>query len=195
MADPSTAEGARDIASYVQCFDNALDADFCRKMIESFNHLSRYHTRSGRGMMTQLEDSAWTELNVTKVADASFEEYFREQVFRHLAIYNERAGLTLPIPSRNRLENLRIKRYMATTGDQFQPHFDALDYCSNRYMVFLWYLNDVLEGGETEFCDLGLRVEARQGRLLMFPPYWMFQHAGLPPRSNDKYMISTYLLF
>ena len=29
----------------------------------------------------------------------------------------------------------------------------------------------------------------------MFPPYWMYQHAGLPPRSNDKYIISTYLLF
>jgi len=195
MADRSIAKRTRDIASYVQCFDNALDADFCRKMIESFNHLSRHHTRSGRGVMAQLEDSAWTELNVTKVADASFEQYFREQVFRYLAIYNERAGLTLPIPSRNRLENLRIKRYVATAGDQFQPHFDALDYCSNRYMVFLWYLNDVPEGGETEFCDLGLRIQARQGRLLMFPPYWMFQHAGLPPRSNDKYMISTYLLF
>lgn len=195
MATPQIAKGARDIASYVQCFDNALDAGFCQKMIESFNRLSGYHARSGRGVMAQLEDSAWTELNVTKVADASFEQYFREQVYRYLAIYNERAGLTLPVPSRNRLENLRIKRYLATAGDQFQPHFDALDYCSNRYMVFLWYLNDVLEGGETEFCDLGIRIEARQGRLLMFPPYWMFQHAGLPPRSNDKYMISTYLLF
>ena len=37
--------------------------------------------------------------------------------------------------------------------------------------------------------------EARAGRLLMFPPYWMYQHAGLPPRSSDKYIISTYLLF
>jgi len=120
---------------------------------------------------------------------------FPEQAIRHLAVYNERVALTLPIPPRSRLENLRIKRYSVDAGDRFQPHFDALDYCSNRYMVFLWYLNDVSEGGETEFCDLGLRVKAQQGRLLMFPPYWMFQHAGLPPRSNDKYMISTYLLF
>jgi len=185
----------RDLARYVQCFDNALDSDFCQQMIESFDRLSRFHTRSGRGVMTQLEASGWTELNVTRVADASFEGFFREQAVRHLALYNERVSLTLPVPLRNRLENLRIKRYSVDAGDQFQPHFDALDYCSNRYMVFLWYLNDVDEGGETEFCDLGLRIEARQGRLLMFPPYWMFQHAGLPPRSNDKFMISTYLLF
>ena len=78
---------------------------------------------------------------------------------------------------------------------KFEPHYDALDAKSNRYLVFLWYLNDVAEGGETEFCNFGLRVQARAGRLLMFPPYWMFQHAGLAPCSNDKYIVSTYLLF
>lgn len=189
------ATAARDMARYVQCFDNALEPELCGRMMDSFNRLSRFHARSGRGVMPQLEESGWTELNVTKVADASFEAFFHEQAMHYLAVYNARVALTLQIPVRNRLENLRIKRYSVTAGDCFQPHFDALDYCSNRYMVFLWYLNDVDEGGETEFCDLGLRIEARQGRLLMFPPYWMFQHAGLPPRSNDKYMISTYLLF
>lgn len=29
----------------------------------------------------------------------------------------------------------------------------------------------------------------------MFPPYWMYQHEGLPPISGDKYILSTYLLF
>ncbi|HET9835087.1 MAG TPA: 2OG-Fe(II) oxygenase [Rhodanobacteraceae bacterium] len=186
---------ARDLTRYVQWFDGALGPEFCRRTIESFDQLAQFQMRNSRGAINALQSSAWTELNVSKVADASFENAFREQVFGYLERYNEKVGLTLPIPPRSRLENLRIKRYLATEGDQFQPHFDALDYCCNRYMVFLWYLNDVAEGGETEFCDLGLRVEARAGRLLMFPPYWMYQHAGLPPRSNDKYIISTYLLF
>lgn len=192
---PLDPAATRDLARYVQWFDGALEPAFCHQMIESFNQLLRFHLRNDRGAMNALHSSAWTELNVSKVADASFEILFREQVFKYLGLYNQRAALTLPIPPRNRLENLRIKRYLVTEGDQFQPHFDALDYSCNRYMVFLWYLNDVAEGGETEFCDLGLRVAARVGRLLMFPPYWMYQHAGLPPHSNDKYIISTYLLF
>jgi hypothetical protein len=185
----------RDLARYVQWFDDALDSNFCKQMVESFDQLAQFQTRGGRDTGNALQSSAWTELNVSRVADSSFESVFKEQVFRYLELYNKRAPLTLPVPPRNRLENLRIKRYVAEVGDQFQPHFDSLDYTSNRYMVFLWYLNDVVDGGETEFCDLGLRVSARQGRLLMFPPYWMYQHAGLPPRSNDKYIISTYLLF
>ena len=185
----------RDLARYVQWFDHALDAAFCRRLIESFDELEHFQMRNDRGAINALPSSAWTELNVSKVADASFEALFRQQTLQYLDRYNERARLTLPVPPRNRLENLRIKRYLADQDDQFQPHFDALDYTCNRYMVFLWYLNDVAEGGETEFCDLDLRVDARAGRLLMFPPYWMYQHAGLPPRSGDKYIISTYLLF
>ena len=64
-----------------------------------------------------------------------------------------------------------------------------------RYLVFLWYLNDVADGGETVFVDIDMKVAPRAGRLLVFPPYWMYQHAGLPPVSNDKYIISTYLMF
>jgi len=185
----------RDLARYVQSFDDALDPAFCAQMIESFEKLARFHGRNGRGFITSLTDSSWTELNVSKLADAGMQDFFRAQVFRFLERYNASLGLTLPIPERERLENLRIKRYFVESHDQFQPHFDALDYTSNRYLVFLWYLNDVAEGGETDFPDLGLRIGARAGRLLVFPPYWMFQHAGLPPKSNDKYIISTYLLF
>ncbi|HTA65037.1 MAG TPA: 2OG-Fe(II) oxygenase [Xanthomonadaceae bacterium] len=195
MPSASDALPVRDLARYVQCFDHALDPAFCAQMIESFEKLSRLHDRNGRGVITSLTDSSWTELNVSKLADAGMLDLFRGQVFRFLEQYNALLGLTLPIPARERLENLRIKRYFVESHDQFQPHFDALDYTSNRYLVFLWYLNDVAEGGETDFPDLGLRVGARAGRLLVFPPYWMFQHAGLPPKSNDKYIISTYLLF
>ena len=42
---------------------------------------------------------------------------------------------------------------------------------------------------------LDIEITARAGRLLMFPPYWMYQHEGLPPQSGDKYILSTYLLF
>lgn len=190
----TTVASNPELGKFIRTYDAALEGDFCERMIQSFEKLTHLQARNGRDVMPQLPESAWTELNISKV-DASLEAYFRKQAMHYLDKYNEEIALTLPIPLRSRFEDLRIKRYTVVDGDQFQPHFDAKDYSSNRYLVFLWYLNDVAQGGETEFCDLGLRVQARAGRLLVFPPYWMFQHAGLPPRSNDKYMISTYLLF
>jgi hypothetical protein len=62
---------------------------------------------------------------------------------------------------------------------------------SRRFISFFWYLNDVAEGGETEFVDLTIKPEA--GKLVIFPPLWMFPHKGNPPISNEKYLLSTYL--
>ena len=101
----------------------------------------------------------------------------------------------MPVPDSPLLAPLVLKRYAAERNERFQLHFDSVNEVCDRYLVFLWYLNDVQEGGATRFTDLGIDVTPRAGRLLMFPPYWMFQHVGAPPVSNDKYILSTYLLF
>lgn len=179
----------------IQVFDGAMTPEFCAQMIDSFDRMKHLQVPNGRGYKRGLDGSAWTELNITPLADPSFKGFFHAQIDEYLARYNQNLGLTIPVPSRPRIEDIRIKRYRPGTDEKFELHYDAMDDKCNRYLVFLWYLNDVSEGGETEFCNLGLKVQARTGRLLMFPPYWMFQHAGLPPRSNDKYIVSTYLLF
>jgi len=179
----------------VQVFDGAMTPAFCAQMIDSFNSLQQMHVPNGRGLVAGLEGSAWTELNITPLADTAFKGFFMAQIDEYLARYNAALPMQLAVPPRPYIEDIRIKRYRAGSDEKFEPHYDAANKMCNRYLVFLWYLNDVAEGGETEFPDLGLRVRARAGRLLMFPPYWMFQHAGLAPRSNDKYIVSTYLLF
>ncbi|MHB8679124.1 MAG: 2OG-Fe(II) oxygenase [Rudaea sp.] len=185
----------QDLRSYVQWFDHALAPEFCTRMIEAFQQMPQFQTPNGRGFRKGWENSGWTELDITPHADAAFKGYFYDQIAKYLKLYNDSLGLTLAVPESPQLEELRIKRYRANSDEGFQPHFDAADEKCKRFMVFLWYLNDVREGGQTEFCDLGLTVDARAGRLLMFPPFWMFQHAGLTPLSNDKYIVSTYMLF
>ena len=193
MQDQTSA--IHDLRSYVQWFDDALPREFCAQLIDSFHRMSPFHGAGGIHVRSSLGDSAWTELNVTPHADSAFRGFFYAQIDKYFARYYERLPLSVPVPVRPTIEDLRIKCYLAGKAEKFQPHYDSADEKSARYMVFLWYLNDVAEGGETLFCDLGVKVQARAGRLLMFPPYWMFQHAGLAPISNDKYIISTYLLF
>ena len=56
------------------------------------------------------------------------------------------------------------------------------------------YLNDVEEGGETEFLSNGeFTVKPKCGRMVVFPPSFMFPHRGRKPISNSKYILSTYL--
>ena len=192
---PTDVAAADRLPQFVRCYDRAMSPQMCERLIAGFDAMPQMQSPNGRGQRAGLEDSAWTELNITPFADQALQGYFYDQIDRHLALYNEAIGLTIPVPSRPKLEDLRIKRYRIGQDEKFQPHFDSIDQVANRFMVFLWYLNTVEKGGETVFCDLGIRVAPVAGRLLVFPPYWMFQHAGLPPVSNDKYIVSTYLLF
>lgn len=186
---------AIDLQHYVRVYDGNLEPAFCRRMIDSFNSLSRFHQVNGRGVRPGLEESAWTELNVTRMSDTAFLGFFRRQVDQALEAYNKDIGLTIAVPNSPRTADLIIKRYRAGPVERFQVHFDSVNEVANRYLVLLWYLNDVAEGGETRFPQLDIVVAPRAGRLLMFPPYWMYQHAGLPSASGDKYILSTYLLF
>ena len=184
-----------DLRRYIRTYDNDLDPRLCQQMIASFAGLQRFQMRNGRGVRSGLEQSAWTELNVTRLSDAGFLGMFRRLIDRALERYNQDVELAIPIPNSPATSDLTLKRYRPGEQERFQLHFDAIHHVANRYLVLLWYLNDVAQGGETRFPQLDVTIEARAGRLLMFPPYWMYQHEGLPPISGDKYIVSTYLLF
>nr|WP_298126747.1 2OG-Fe(II) oxygenase [uncultured Pseudoxanthomonas sp.] len=183
------------LADYIRTYDDALPAAFCQQLIDGFESSTQFQAPNGRGYRPALDDSRWTELNLTRLADPAFIGFFMTHIEEALARYNADLSLTLPVPLRPRIDRLTMKKYRANAGEGFQPHFDSVDEVAGRYMVFLWYLNDVQEGGSTRFMDLEVAVQPRAGRLLVFPPYWMFQHVGNAPVSNDKYILSTYLLF
>ncbi len=93
--------------------------------------------------------------------------------------YNRDVGLTIPVPNSPKRSDLILKRYRPNRDERFQLHFDAVNHLANRYLVLLWYLNDVAEGGETRFPQLGITVPARvRAGCWSFPPYWMYQHEG-----------------
>lgn len=183
------------LSRFVQTFDDALPPSLCAGMVEGFEAMSRLHVANGRQRREWLADSAWTELDIRPLSDAPFRQILLGNLHTHLDRYNAALGLTLPVPGSANTSEWILKRYRANADEGFQPHFDSIGPVANRYLVFLWYLNDVAEGGETAFVDLDLAVRPKAGRLLVFPPYWMFQHEGRPPISNDKYILSTYLLF
>jgi prolyl 4-hydroxylase len=186
---------AGDLAHYIRVYDDSLDPALCQQMIRSFAGLARFQQRAGRGLRAGLEESAWTELNVSQLSDAHFVHAFRLRIDAALERYNRDVCLGIALPNSGATADLVMKRYRSGSDERFQLHFDSIHHLANRYLAMIWYLNDVAEGGETHFPQFGVSVAPRVGRLLIFPPYWMYQHEGLPPQSGEKYILSTYLLF
>jgi hypothetical protein len=64
----------------------------------------------------------------------------------------------------------------------------------NRMLTWMIYLNDVPDGG-TEFKFQNKIVEARQGKLIIWPPYWTHYHRGITSQTNVKYIITGWISF
>jgi hypothetical protein len=67
--------------------------------------------------------------------------------------------------------------------------------CMNRIFVVQLYLNDVDEGGETEFLSQHKRFESKQGRVVLFPGTYTHQHRGNPPLSGAKYVMNMWATY
>ncbi len=63
---------------------------------------------------------------------------------------------------------------------------------ATRMLVGMVYLNDVEEGGETEFYHQKLKIKPEQGTLVVWPSYFTHIHRGNKPISNAKYIINTW---
>jgi hypothetical protein len=81
------------------------------------------------------------------------------------------------------------------------PNYDAeIAQRGQRIVTFLVYLNDDYEGGETDFPSLGLRYHGAKGHGLFFTnalpngePDLRMVHAGLPPKDNEKWLMSQFI--
>ena len=61
-----------------------------------------------------------------------------------------------------------------------------------RQLVAQFYLNDVEDGGETEFYHQKKKVKPKKGRLVIWPVGFTHTHKGNNPISNDKYVLSCW---
>lgn len=101
---------------------------------------------------------------------------------------------TFALPKHLTMKNgFLLQKYEKNSGI-YTYHDDFAISESREYRVatFIFYLNNVENGGETEFMD-SFKVKPEQGKLVLFPSVWCYYHRGKMPISNDKYIITGWL--
>jgi hypothetical protein len=90
-------------------------------------------------------------------------------------------------------ECFQVQKYEKQKGkyiyhNDFKAEFKKEEY---RVITYIWYLNDVEEGGETEFFG-NYKIKPQAGKLVLFPASWCYPHCGCMPISSDKYIITGW---
>ena len=92
--------------------------------------------------------------------------------------------------------DLKIQKTLPTEG----YHVWHVEYgkgydIEKRAFVFSIYLNDVEEGGETEFLHFSKRCKPKAGRIVIWPAAFPYLHRGNPPLSGEKYILTSWMVF
>ena len=175
---------------YIKTYPKIFSNEECEGLIEYFEEAKAHHVETKMAAHRQF----W-ELNLM---DHSGQSNMNLELYNRFSSIMDRYKIDTKLhpkqwPEKHSWEALRLKKYEANVG-HFLDHVDVGSYESaRRFLVFFVYLNDVKEGGETEFVGLDLQVAPECGKVLLFPATWEYIHRGNVLVDEDKYILGSYL--
>jgi hypothetical protein len=175
-----------------------LTEELCRTAIENYERDPRRHP--GYTVGSRGEKKSYDEVKVSTDLGIDNEGVWtaiHEQL--HQAVSRVVLSIAAQFPSLQvwplRTTGYKIQHYKKNEG-HFKWHFDALGPGAwERQLALVIFLNSVAEGGETSFHRQNLRIRPVAGDALLFPTFWTHMHCGEIPRSEDKYIVSSFVCF
>jgi len=153
------------------------------------HHLSAYAERYRMLLMGSLSPTLEHPLTgvPTVLSMANFDELGRPNIDELLRVLY-RPG------------TINLQKYLRGSGGYHHWHSEIYPQnasCESLHRVLLWmvYLNDVADGGETEFLYQGRKIAPKQGRLVIAPAGFTHTHRGNVAVSGDKYIATSWILY
>jgi|TARA_Y100000389_G_scaffold154165_1_gene154632 prolyl 4-hydroxylase len=186
-------------SSQIYEFPNMLSDSECDKIIE----LSRDKVERS----TVIGNSKRNDISSVRTSENTFLSNSIDPLMKSI---DDRIKNIIGINPEN-YEDLQVVHYKP--GTFYKAHWDACDpnkdpRCSEdykkggfRFATFLLYLNDDMEGGETDFPLIGKKIKPEKGKGVLFfnleddlsKRRELSKHAGLPPTKGEKWMCNKWI--
>ncbi len=184
-------------------FDGFFPHELCDKYIKYFNDremagFTQDRWTSQKMKPLVMQDSQvfmpngdfLTDIDV-KIISEPFLKTFWEEIYK---TYVQKFSV-LESYAPHKIFHLKLQKTLPTQGYHIWHSEDSNRESTSRILVFILYLNDVEEGGETEFLYVKRRVSAKKGRFVLWPAGFTHTHRGNPPLSGEKYIMTGWVEF
>jgi len=201
--------------NFIGIYDDVVDAQSCANMIEHFEMINQNHMTVNRqlreeGVSKLSKDTNYYELtqtpdmlpstsnNISKEIIAKNDKWifnkFKDAFWQCYNEYIKQYDLTST--QLHTLDGyIKLQKTLPSEGyHQWHWEQDCVAH-AHRLLLVMLYLNDVEEGGETEFLYQSTRVKPKQGRMLICPASFTHTHRGNPPLSGEKYVLNTWTVY
>jgi len=187
--------------NFIGVYDNYITKEECNKAIKLFEDQDKFNNTINRidfekAPVTQKQDQQYfaRRSNIDIWWEALKPMMFNfDMAFKH---YMQNTGAedaygNIPF----HFTTLKIQKTLPTEGYHVWhiEHGKGFDNEPSAF-VFSIYLNDVEDGGETEFLHFSKRVKPKTGRIVIWPAGFPYAHRGNPPLSGEKYILTSWML-
>jgi hypothetical protein len=195
------SEKTVNINNFIGVYDNYIPKVECNKVIKLYEDQNKFHKTFNRRFYEKASmlhkkdkqyfangsniDVWWEDLKpIIFNFDLALKHYFE-----HTGVHDLYDNTPFHFTT------LKIQKTLPTEGYHSWHIEHAKGFDSEpRALVFSIYLNDVEEGGETEFLHFSKRVKPKTGRIVIWPAGFPYLHRGNPPLSGEKYILTSWMM-
>jgi len=184
---------------FIGIYENAFSKDYCDFIIKEFDNNRKEEKHRLIGKDNYFQDSS---MNVLKhIKDSKLQkqasDHFYKKLNTILGLYvNKYRQISCELNGNYEIADFKVQRTEPSQGYHiWHSEYDPGPMHNARWGVWTLYLNDIEEGGETEFLYQNYRVKPKTGTVCIFPSYYTHTHRGNPPLKDTKYIITGWLLY
>jgi len=188
------------IDNFIGVYDNYITEDECNKAIQIYENQNKFNNTINRigfekASILQKQDQQFFagENNLDVWWETLKPMMFNFDIALKHYVENTGAANAYGVPFN--FTSLKIQKTLPTEGYHVWhiEHGKGFDN-EARAFVFSIYLNDVEDGGETEFLHFSKRVKPKTGRIVIWPAAFPYVHRGNPPLSGEKYILTSWMM-
>lgn len=183
---------------FIGVYDNFLTKEECEGFIQLFEYTKRLNLTYTRkqnekspGYMKSDETLFLIEhlsLSANNPKFITMMDKFWKKYGEYISEYD-----ILELGKSHDIEGIRIQKTLPSQGYHVWHHERMSEHSLKRSIAWMIYLNDVEEGGETEFLYYSKRMKPKQGTILFWPAGFTHTHRGNPPLTDVKYTITSWI--
>lgn len=182
----------------IEEYSNAFSEEFCKNVIDIFERMhSERLTVAQRSMNRNSDDRVmydWSPHNQMHYYHHDVVKEFYQTLYTNYLRYIEKYQILSEMAPHSP-KGMCVQRTSENQGYHLWHCESSSNASSSRMLAYTLYLNDITDGGETEYLYQKIKVKPKTGKLVIWPAFFTHPHRGNPTYSENKYIITGWYTY